>query len=125
MSTQSGMMKRLAKLAMLLMLGASMSACAGLLGQSKSWKEEVVSHDGKVIVVERYFNLGDYPTLDSHNRSPLDQTITFTLPESNKKISWKSEYRNDLPEQNSLTPLLLDVVGGVPYLATSPAGCIA
>ena len=90
-----------------------------------SWKEEVVLHNGQIIVVERFYNLGSYPALDSHNRSPLDETITFDLPGSNKRISWKTEYRNELPEPNSLSSLLLDVVGGIPYLATSPAGCIA
>lgn len=117
--------KRFAKLGLLLMLGASMNASAGLFGHSKGWKEEVQLHDGRVIVAERHFNLGGYPSLDSHNRSPLDETISFVLPESNKKISWKTEFRDDMPEPNSLGPLLLDIVGGIPYLATSPAGCIA
>jgi hypothetical protein len=120
-----GLFRVFKKIGLVLTLGMSMSACAGLFGHTKSWKEEVVLHDGKVIVVERFFNLGDYPTLDSHNRSPLDQTLTFTLPDSNKTISWKTEYRNELPKPNSLTPLLVDVVGGVPYVATSPAGCIS
>ena len=125
MNIDNGMMKQLAKLGLLLMMGVSMSAGAGLFGHTMGWKEEVVLHDGKVVVVERAFNLGDYPAIESHNRAPLDQTITFTLPGSNKTISWKTEYRDDLPEPNSLSPLLLDVVGDVPYIATSPAGCIS
>ena len=105
-----------------LMLGVSLSACASLIGNTMSWKEEIKLHDGQIVVVERLFHLGGYPTLDSHNRSLLDETITFTLPESNKKITWKTEYRNEVPEPNSLGPLLLDVLDGVPYIATSPAG---
>jgi len=110
---------------LMLTLGVSMSACAGLFGHSTGWKEEVQLHDGRVLVVERFYNLGGYPTLDARERAMLDETITFTLPESTKKISWKTEFRQDLPEPNSLGALLLDVVDGVPYLATSPAGCIA
>lgn len=128
MSNGHWLLKAFGTIGLILTLGVSMSADAGLFGfggHTMSWKEEVVLHDGKTIVVERFFNLGDYPAIESHNRSPLDETITFTLPESNKKISWKTEYRNELPEPNSLGALLLDVVGGVPYLATSPAGCIA
>jgi len=116
------------KLGLLQCLTVVMIACAGAPGlnnSTSSWKEEVVLHDGKVVVVERFFHLGEYPTADSHNRSPLDQTATFTLPETNKKISWRTEYKNEVPEPNSLTPLLLDLVGGVPYLATGTAGCIS
>lgn len=119
---------KIIKLGLLFMIGFSMTACAGVPGlnsSTSSWKEEVVLHDGKVVVVERFFQLGEYPTADSHNRSQLDQTLTFTLPETKKRISWKTEYKNNVPEPNSLGPLLLDVVGGVPYLATSPAGCIS
>ena len=125
MKTNHLWLKRIAKLGMILMMGASMTACAGLFGHSKGWKEEVQLHDGRVIVVERYFNLDGYPTPDSHERALLDETITFTLPESNKVILWKTEFRNDVPEPNSLGLLLLDVVGGIPYIATSPAGCIS
>ena len=114
-------LKQIMELGLLLMIGVSMNAYSATM----SWKEEVVLHDGQVVVVERFYNLGGYPALDSHNRSPLDETITFALSGSNKKISWKTEYRNDLPEPNSLGALLLDVVGGIPYIATSPAGCIA
>lgn len=88
------------------------------------WKQEVKLHDGQVIVVEHLYNLGGYPTIESQNRSPLDKTLTFTEPSSGKEIVWKTVF-NDLPEPNSLGPLLLDVVNGTPYLATSPAGCIA
>lgn len=118
---------KITKLGLLLVIGFSMIACAGLpgSGSTMNWKEEVVLHDGKVLVVGRFFHLGEYPTADSHNRSQLDQTLTFTLPETNKKISWKTVYKNDVPEPNGLGSLLLDVVGGIPYLATSPAGCIA
>lgn len=88
------------------------------------WKEEVKLHDGQVIVVERFYHLGGYPAIESHNRSPLDETLTFRLPGSDKEIVWKTEFNNG-PELNSLGPMLLDVVEGIPYLATSPAGCIA
>lgn len=100
MSNGHSLLKILGTIGLILTLGVSMSADAGLFGfggHTMSWKEEVVLHDGKIIVVERFYNLGDYPAIESHNRSPLDETITFALPESNKKISWKTEYRNELP----------------------------
>jgi len=121
MIANNGMMKKIVKLGLLIMIAASMNACSSTMG----WKEEVKLNDGRVMVVERHFNLGGYPTLDAHERTPLDETISFTLPDSNKKISWKTEFNNRVPALNSLSPLLLDVIGGIPYLATSPAGCIA
>lgn len=127
MNEEHWLWKAISTIGLILTLGISMNAEAGLFeigGRTMSWKEEVLLHDGQIIVAERFYNLGGYPAIESHNRSPLDETLTFTLPGSGKTIVWKTEF-NDSPEQNSLGPLLLDVVDGTPYLATSPAGCIA
>lgn len=63
MNKQNGMMRRITKLGLLLMMGVSMSAC------SKDWKEEVLLHDGKKIIVERVQNLGSRPTWESRERA--------------------------------------------------------
>jgi len=106
---------------LILTLGVSMSACS----KTMSWKEEVLLHDGQIIVAERFYNLGGYPTLESQEREALDVTETFTLPGTNKKITWKTDYNQSHPEPNSLNLIRLDVVKGVPYIAAYPAGCIA
>jgi hypothetical protein len=127
MNNRHWLLKPAGTICLILTLGASMNAEAGLFGiggNTMSWKEEVLLHDGQMIVLERFYNLGGYPAIESHNRSPLDLTLTFTLPGSDKVVVWKTEFNNS-PELNSLGPLLLDVVDGTPYLATSPAGCIA
>lgn len=90
-----------------------------------SWKEEVLLHDGNKIIIERFVNLGGYPTIDSHERQDLDETVTFTLPGTNKEITWKTDFRDSKPEPNSLNLLALDIINGIPYIATYPAGCIA
>ena len=97
------------QLALLLSMVVSLCACAGRpgIGHTMRWKEEVKLHNGQMIVVERFYNLGGYPAIESHNRSPLDETLTFKLPGSDKAIVWKTEF-NDSPEPNSLGPLLLD-----------------
>lgn len=125
MKTNHWLLKLITKFGLILMMGASMNAEAGLFDHSKAWKEEVQLHDGRVLLIERSFNLGGYPTLDARERRLLDESITFKLPESNTKVVWKTDFDNTVPEPNSLGPLLLDIVGGVPYLAASPAGCIA
>ncbi|MHB1246511.1 MAG: hypothetical protein ACYCZH_08705 [Sulfuriferula sp.] len=106
-----------------MVLCVSLSANASLFGRSKSWKEEVLLHDGQKMVVERHFNLGP-PSFESRERKELDETVTFTLPESNKKITWKTDFNDFSPEPNDLSILLLDIVNGTPYIATRPAGCI-
>ena len=115
------MTRRFVKLGLLLMLGASMSACS----KTMSWEEDVLLHDGQIIVVERFYNLGGYPAIESRERAALDETVTFNLLGTSKKIIWKTDFRDSQPEQNSLNLLLLDIVKGVPYIATYPAGCIA
>jgi len=90
-----------------------------------SWKEEVLLHDGKKIVVDRSYTLGGYPTLESRERAALDETVTFSLPGTNKKIIWKTDFRDSEAKPNSLNLLLLDISRGIPYIATYPAGCIA
>jgi hypothetical protein len=117
--------KRIIQVGLLILIGVAISAAAGLFGRSKGWKEEVQLLDGSVIVVERVFKLGGYRGLESRDRAELDQTLSFKLPGSNQPITWTTQYRDDTPDPNSLSPLLLNVVQGVPYLATSPAGCIA
>lgn len=113
-------MKHWAIAILLMILGGSMSACA--VGGA-SWKEEVLLHDGSKIIAERDYNLGGYPGLESHNRMALDETVTFNLPD--KAITWKTDFRDSVPEPNSLNHFRFDIVDGVPYLATYPAGCIA
>lgn len=120
MRTLHGMWKQIAKFGLLLMMGASITACSS----SMRWKEEVKLHDGQVIVAERYYNLGGYPGLESHNRMALEETVTFNLTNS-KRIVWQTDFSNSVPEPNSLNHFRFDIVNGVPYLATYPAGCIA
>ena len=125
MRTNHGMLKQITKLGFLLMMGVSMSADAGLFGHTMSWKEEVLLHDGSKIIAERHYNLGGYPAIESQERAALDVTVTFNLLGTNKKIIWKTDYDQAKPEPNSLNLIRLDVVKGVPYIATYPAGCIA
>jgi len=117
--------KRIVKLGLILTMGVSMSANAGLFGHTMNWKEEVLLHDGSKIIAERHYNLGGYPAIESQERAALDMTVTFNLPGTNKKIVWKNDFRDSEPEPNSLNLIRLDVVKGVPYIATYPAGCIA
>lgn len=125
MSNGHSLLRAFSTIGLVSILGVSMSVDAGLFGfGSISWKEEVLLHDGSKIIAERYYNLGGYAYLDSSERTALNETVTFNLP-NRKAITWKNDFRDSVPEPNSLNHFRFDIVNGVPYLATYPAGCIA
>jgi uncharacterized protein (UPF0333 family) len=116
----------IALLVFIAMVITSINACGYFgIGNTMSWKEEVLLHDGSKLVVKRIFHLGSKATFDSTERSAIDETITFTLPGSNKKIIWKVDFRDSKPEPSGLNLLVLDIVNGTPYIATYPAQCRA
>jgi hypothetical protein len=121
MKTNQRWLNKMTKLGLLLMMGVSVNACSSTM----NWKEEIKLHDGQVLVSERHYQLGGYAYLDSSERTPLNETVTFSLPGTNKEIIWKNDFSDAVPEPNSLNHFRFDIVGGVPYLATYPAGCIA
>ncbi len=109
----------------LALMAASSSAFASFLGLGDPhWKEEVLLHDGRTIVVERQQSLGSRPTLDSRERRTQEELWTIPIPGTEKALTWKTGFRTP-PESPSLMLMLVDFVEGIPYLATSPAGCIA
>jgi hypothetical protein len=101
-----------------------MGAEAGLFGLGgTSWKEEVLLHDGKKIIVERsqtrggHHEIGQPPPVKEH-------TISFTLPNSGESITWISEYSEDIGRAN-FNLLALHVLNGTPYVVASPNLCLA
>lgn len=108
-----------------LTLGISMNAFGFLgFGNSASWKEEVLLHDGKVIIVERKQTYGGKPTIDSRERAVLDEEWIFKNPYNNEQVVWQNNLRRP-PEGSSLMLMILGFKDGVPNIATLPAGCIA
>jgi len=117
MNIGNGMMKRIAKLGLLLMMGASMSAC------SKSWKEEVLLHDGSKIIVKRSVERGGRHEIGQ--RQPIkEQSLSFTLPSTNQRVEWEDSYSEDIGTASFL-PMQLEIFNGTPYIVASPMGCLA
>jgi hypothetical protein len=113
-----GLLLRLCKISSLVLtLGVSMNACAT---STFTWKEEVLLHDGKKIVVERSdtydssmpHELGQGPPLAEHK-------TTFVIPGTNQIVTWKSDNRS-LEDADHLRLLSIDFLDGVPYVATTP-----
>lgn len=117
MSALHVLIKQMAKLGLVLMLGASMSAC------STSWKEEVQLHDGNKIVVKRSQSRGGGH--EPGNRPPINQEkITFTVPKNNKTLSFTSEYSEDIDKMN-FDLLALHILDETPYLIVAPYLCLS
>ncbi len=109
----------------LLIMGTGTDALGFLgFGDSVSWQEEVLLHDGQKIIVERHQTLGGKPTIESTERTTLEEEWVFPVPGAERKISWKTGFKTP-PEGPCLMLLLVGFPGGVPYIATAPAGCIA
>ena len=125
MKTHNTLFKQIAKLGLLLLLTVAIVACAAYSPKpntSMRWKEEVLLHDDSKIISHRFYNL--YGGYDTQQGAVIDETVTFNLP-NGKRIIWKSDYSDSVPEPNGLSHFHFDIINGVPYLATYPAGCIA
>ena len=89
-----------------------------------SWKEEVLLLDGRKLIVERLQTYGSYPTIESRERALLNEEWAFRSPDGRQRMVWKSDFHRP-PEGDSLMLLQLNFLNGVPYVATSPAGCLS
>lgn len=118
MSKQNGMMKRVARLGLTLLLSSTLSACS-----SMSWKEEVLLHDGSKIIVERTVEHGGRHEIGQ--KPPYKyQSLTFTHPATKQEIVWEDKFSEEVGSANFL-PMLLDISNGTPYLVAYPMGCLS
>lgn len=117
-------LKHVATLCLFMMMGASMSADAGLFGfGDTSWKEEVLLHDGSKIIVTRTVERGGRHEIGQ--QPPYkDQSLSFTMPGTNREVVWEDKFSEDLGSASFL-PMLLDINQGVPYLVAHPMGCLS
>jgi hypothetical protein len=105
-----------------LILGVSMSACS--MDNTTTWKEEVLLHDGRKIIVERSTTRDPFGRREIGQSAPIsEQTLSFTAPGTAQRITWKSDFGRTT--QDNLELLALDIVGGRPYIVTYPSFCHA
>lgn len=124
MKANHSWLRQMAKLGFLFWMGASMSAEAGLFGfGGASWKEEVLLHDGRKMIVERSQTRGGRHEI-GQDVSVAKHTVSFSLSGKDKPIIWESEFGLEI-EKSSLNLLAIDVVGSIPYVVTTSTGCIA
>jgi len=120
----NGLLKAFKMIGLILTLGVSMSADAGLFGfGGDSWKEEVLLHNGSKLIVKRSQSYGGRHEIGQP--SPIkEHTITFSLPNTNKAITWTSEYGEDLGRTN-FNLLAVHVLNGTLYIVAEPNLCLS
>lgn len=117
-------LKQITKLGFLLVMGVSMSAEAGLFGFGNvSWKEEVLLHDGQKIIVKRSQSYGGRHEI-GQSGTIKDQEIAFTVPNTNKILTFKDEYSEDIGGRN-FSLMALHIMNATPYIVAQPVGCLA
>jgi hypothetical protein len=101
----------------------SMNA-SGFLGfGGTNWKEEVLLHDGSKIVVERWVTRGGRHEIGQ--KPPIkEQRLTFSLPNSKERLTWKTEHSQDIGLAD-FKPILLDFEHGTAYVVSVPVGCLS
>jgi hypothetical protein len=124
MSDRDNQMRLLQAICLVVTVGMSACAGVGLWGFGKdSWKEEVLLHDGSKMIITRSqtyggrHEIGQPPPIKEH-------TITFTLPESDKRITWTSEYGDDIGRTNFYL-LAVHVLKGTSYIVAEPNLCLS
>lgn len=124
MTTPLAIGKQITKLGLLLMMGVTMSADAGLFGLGgTSWKEEVLLHDGSKIIAERSVERGGRHEVGQE--PPIKkQSLAFTLRSTNEHVTWEDEFTEDVGGANFL-PMQLELRQGIAYLVVHPMGCLS
>ena len=124
MNNRHSLLRLCTTICLVVVISMSVPAWAGLLGfGGDSWKEEVLLHDGTTIVVTRSQTYGGRHEVGQP--SPIkEHTIAFTLPGSQKTITWTSEFGEDLGRTN-FHLLAVHVLKGTPYIVTEPNLCLS
>jgi len=98
-----------------------MNGCA--FGNTASWKEEVLLHDGNTVIVKRSQTYGGRHEI---GQSPpvREHTISFSMLGSGNAIRWISDYSEDIGRTN-FNLLALHIINGTPYLVVEPNLCLS
>ena len=94
---------------------------ASAMGGGATWQEEVLLHDGRTIVAERYVRRGGRAEI-GQSGAYVEQQLSFSDPATGKTYTWSDGYSAELGMANFLV-LALHVVDGVPYVVADPMGC--
>lgn len=122
----NALLRTFTSIALFVLAAASLGACAGLpFTGGFSWKEEVLLHDGRTLIVERWIKRGPGGRHEiGQPPSITEGGLSFTLPGTHERVQWKSVLDKDIGFID-LKPLLLDVISESVYLVVEPVGCLS
>lgn len=92
-------------------------------GAGDTWREEVLLHDGKTLIVTRSQSYGGRHEIGQWVPAK-EHTIRFSLPNTTGEFVWTSEYGEGLGRTN-FNLLALHVKQGTPYLIVEPNLCLS
>jgi hypothetical protein len=107
----------------ILSIALAANGVAACSAPTSTWKEEVVLHDGRKLLVERSQTYGGRS--EPGQSGPIrEHRMRFMPPETNRSIEWESEYDKELGRTNFI-PLALHVVNHTPYVVAYPNLCLS
>ena len=89
----------------------TVSVCFGK--QTYRWQEEVLLHDGRVIVIDRSVRTGEVPVELGQSPGVSDFSVTFKTSDG-RPVSWEGG-------RDRFVPMILDFIDGVPYVVAHGA----
>ena len=113
-SLSCGLLKILRSIGLVLVIGVGMSAC---VPNTYTWKEEVLLQDGGKLIAERTVVRGGGSEIGQEQQIK-EQSLTFTLPSTNERVSWEDKFTDDTGGENFL-PMLLEIRKDVAYLVVN------
>lgn len=105
MNNRQVLLRLITMISLVLTSGVSMNAHATT--STFTWKEEVLLHDGKKIIVERSDTYDSSMNHEIGQGAPLaEHKTTFVIPGTHKQVTWKSNNRPS-PDPDNLHLLAL------------------
>jgi hypothetical protein len=102
----------------------SLNACMVMPSAgADSWKEEVLLHDGRKIIVQRSQTYGPKPVI-AQWPNVREHTLRFSIPGSTRELRWTAEFAEDTGGYVEFVPLALHVLQSTAYVIATPVGCL-
>ncbi|SDH97808.1 hypothetical protein [Propionivibrio dicarboxylicus] len=116
-----GRWKKLAgNIGLMVVVAIGLCACSD---RNDYWEEEVLLHDGTRLTVLRSQSYGGRHELGQS--APIKaQELSFSMPGLGKRLSFKSEYSEDIGRAN-FKLLALHIIDRTPYVITEPNLCLS